>query len=361
MNFFLDSTLFQNGKDVFLNNRLSQEFLNICRQQKFTIYISSVVIDEIRRQFNIFISNQIKNVRTGIGAINTIPNMQSINLHIPQLEEAMELFDSYFQSLQDDGIVKVVPYSNDFLPELIHRSIHRIKPFTESKQEFRDAVIWFSYAQLAEDQQLENCFLISGNTTDYLNKEGQLYEELAEKSQRFILFKDVHALLNTSFMEPFKATNVLVVSLKMKKWDSNTILNFLEDNTSRSYVLKRLTDDLDGPLADELWSSSSHFSKRVISDLGIVNFTNAAVRGVDFINNDFVISGRCEVKIKYLSSRETGFPEMRDSNLEHAELMLFFDAIYNPDSNTFQNLEISSYEEAHDYWMGVDAVGQGRY
>ena len=360
MNFFLDSTVFQKGKDAFLNNRLSQEFLSICRQQNFSVYISSVVIDEIRRQFRIFINNQIKNINSGIGAINTIPHFQHISIQLPQYEEIMHSFDSFFERLQSEGILHIVHYSNDFLPELIHGSIHRIKPFTESKQEFRDAVIWFSYAKLAEERQLENCFFISGNTRDYLNKRGQIHEELAEKSHRFTFFRDVYSLLNTSFMESFKATNALLESLKEGEWDNETILNFLKEDASKSYVINRLTDDIDGPLREELWSSV-YYSQRIISNLDIVNLSEASIRGVDFINNDFVVSGNFEVKIQFVSELETENRDLRDPKLGHEELMIFFDAIYNPNSSTFRDLEISSYDDAHDYWMNVHRIGQDRF
>ncbi|GAE35693.1 PIN domain-containing protein [Halalkalibacter akibai] len=360
MNFFLDSTVFQKGKDVFFNNWLSQEFLNICKQQNFSIYISSVVIEEIRRQFSIFINNQIGNINSGIGAINTIPQLHNIHLHLPQHEEVMRSFDTYFERLQDEGILKVVQYSNDFLPELIHKSIHRIKPFTESKQEFRDAVIWFSYAKLAEEQQLQNCFLISGNTTDYLNKHGQLHEELAKKSNRFTFFRDVYSLLNSSLMEPFKETNALLESLKEKEWDNVTILNFLKEDTSKSYIKKRLTDDIDGPLRVELWSSV-YYSQRKILNLDLVNLSRVSVRGLNFINDNFIVSGNFEVKIRFVSELESETPDLRDTQVGHEELMIFFDAVYYPDSNTFSNLEISSYEDAHEYWMGVHRVQQDSF
>lgn len=360
MNFFLDSTVFQKGKDVFFNNKLSQEFLNICRQQNFSIHISSVVIDEIRRQFSVFINKQVGNINSGIGAINTIPHNHHISVNLPQHEEVLHTFDSYFERLQTEGILQVVPYSNDFLPELIHKSIHRIKPFTESKQEFRDAVIWFSYAKFAEEQQLQNCFLISGNTTDYLNKQGQLHEELVNKSNRFTFFRDVYSLLNSPFMEPFKDTNALLESLKENEWDNVTILNFLKEETSKTYILNRLTDDIDGPLREELWSSV-YYSQRKILNLDLVNLSSVSVRGVNFINDNFVVSGNFELKIQFVSELESENPDLRDPQVGHEELMIFFDAVYDPDTNTFQNLEISSCEEAHAYWIGVHRVGQDRY
>jgi hypothetical protein len=360
MNFFLDSTVFQNGKDVFMNNRLSKEFLNICRQQNFPIYISTVVKDEIRRQFYIFMNGQLKNIRAGISAINTVPRIYGPSSNLPSIESIMSSFDSYFKYLEEEGTINIVPYCNEFLPELIHRSIHRIKPFTDSKQEFRDAIIWFSYAKLAEQRQLENCYLISGNTTDYLDKNGEIHEELAEKSKRFLLFKDMHALLNASFMEPYKATHELLNSLKEKEWDLNIISNFLNQDIIKNYLIKYLIDDADNILADVVFYNV-HLSQRVVSNIDISNPTRVSIRGVDVINKEFVVSGSFDVEIQIASTAKADTTESKDFRIDKSEIIVFFDAVYEPDSNTYKNLEISSYEDANEYWEGVHRVGQDRF
>lgn len=360
MNFFLDSTVFQNGKDVFLNNRLSKEFLNICRQQNFSIYISTVVIDEIRRQFYIFMNGQLKNIKAGIGAINTVPRIYGPSGNLPSIESIMSSFDSYFKNLEEEGTINIVPYYNEFLPELIHRSIYRIKPFTESKQEFRDAIIWFSYAELAEQRQLENCYLISGNTTDYLDKNGEILEELKEKSNRFLLFKDMHALLNASFMEPYKATHELFKSLKEREWDLNIISDFLNQEAIKSNIIKYLIDDADNRLAEVVFYNVN-LSQRVISNIDISNLTRVLIRGVDVINKEFVVSGRFEVEIQIASTAKADTSESIDFRIDKSEIIVFFDAVYEPNSNTYKNLEISGYDDANEYWEGVHRVGQDRF
>lgn len=354
MNFFLDSTVFQNGKDVFLNNRLSKEFLKICRQQNFSVYISTVVIDEIRRQFYTFMNGQLKNIRDGIRAIDQVPRLYGPSEHLlPSIESIMNSYDLYFENLEKEGTINIVPYCNEFLPELIHRSIHRIKPFTESKQEFRDAVIWFSYANLAEEKKLENCYLISGNTTDYLDKKGEIHEDLAKISNRFILFKDMYNLLNASFMEPYKATHELLKSLKEKEWDLNIISNFLNQGTTMSFILKYLTDDADNRFAEVVFDNMSLF-RRVISNIDISNPKGILIRGVDVINKEFVVSGNFEVEMQISSTAEADTSDVRNAKLE---IIVFFDAIYEPDSNIYKNFEISSYENAAEYWEGVHRVG----
>ncbi len=86
-------------------------------------------------------NDKTKNIHKGIGALNTLPDFHYTSVLLPSDEEIMKLFDSYFEKLQSEGLIHTVHYSNDILPELIRRSIYRIKPFTESKQEFRDAII----------------------------------------------------------------------------------------------------------------------------------------------------------------------------------------------------------------------------
>jgi hypothetical protein len=55
------------------------------------------------------------------------------------------------------------------------------------------------------------------------------------------------------------------------------------------------------------------------------------------------------VKIQFVSKLESEAPDLRDPQVGHEEMIIFFDAVYYPGSNTFSNLEISSYEDAHEY------------
>ncbi|WP_382549411.1 PIN domain-containing protein [Streptomyces sp. NPDC057131] len=360
MNFFLDSTIFNDGKDVYLKNKLSNEFLRICKQNNFSIFISPVVIAEIRRQYAEFMQNHINNIHKGIGAIKTIPgHLVTIgsDVNIPNMDTIMKSFDSHFKDLDENHIIKIVPYSNDFLPELIHRSIHRIKPFTEAKEEFRDAVIWFSYAAFAEENQLENCYLISANTTDYLNKAGNIHEELVEKSNRFTLLRDMFAVLNAPFMVPFKEANETLEAYKKDGLDKEILENFLVTETRN--IEDYLTDDSNTLAEAVFWSIN--LSDREIIHIDVSVPSNTSIRGIDIINHEYVVSGSFSVDIKVFSqpvSPSAGYYGSGEANLS-----VYFNAVYDPQSNSYKNLEISSYEDeaSNEYWEGVHRVGQDKY
>lgn len=362
MNFFLDSTVFQNGKDVFMNNKLSKEFLNICKQHNFPIYISTVVLDETRRQYSTFMNDQLNKIKDGHRAVNQVPQIHVPIVPLPSIQDILNSYDSYFKSLEVEGVINIVPYCNDFLPDLVHRSIHRIKPFTESKQEFRDAIVWFSYAKLAEERQLEKCYLITGNTSDYSNKEGKIHKELEERSNRFILFRDMHAVLNASFMEPYKATNELLESLRKQPWNIALFMEFLELESTKNYITEYLMDDSDDKLSNELWIDVNLFH-RIVSDINVFNLAEVEIRGVNIISSEFIVSGTVIAEIQVMTTAaedalEAIYPETYESKLK-----VFFDVVYDTASATYKNLEISDYynEEAREFEEGRHRVKQDKY
>lgn len=224
MHFFLDTTVFH--EDAFLKKLYNQLLLKITEKNGFTIYISEVVLQEVRNHYEKSVLEQIKKLKESTQSLNSSPLVQ-INVPIPTKEEYLNTFDDYYRALEGECIVEIVGYDNDMLPELIRRSIGRIKPFTEAKQEFRDAVIWLSYAKNAEEHDLKDCFLITNNSSDYL-KGNDLHPDLKKDSRRFKVYKNTYGLMHQEEkLQPYK-TNV-----ELEEW--------VEDNPfTEDYVLKLL-------------------------------------------------------------------------------------------------------------------------
>ncbi|MEH7336253.1 PIN domain-containing protein [Neobacillus drentensis] len=322
MNIFLDTTVFHNGKDVFMNSLYNKILLNICRQNGFKIYISNVVLMEARRQYEKFITTHVKNISNAVGAFNLIPNMRRINLYIPPLEEALKRFDSFFSDLEKEGTVVIVNYSNDILPTLINRAINRIKPFTEEKQEFRDAIIWLSYVGIAENQDLNDCLFVTANTKDYCSKDKKLHPELAADSERFTLFVDSHSLVQSDFLKSFKETHDLLGKLREKKWTSEELLVLLNDPPIFSN------------LEIEIGLYFTQF------DVTGIELKRARVLSIEYISGDFIVRGFAESIIQGV-----------DGPLSN-DLDIVFECTYNPEENKFINLTIENIndnEEGEEY------------
>jgi hypothetical protein len=105
------------------------------------------------------------------------------------IEDYVIELDEHLTLLEDEGFIQIVLYSNDMLPELVERSIKRIKPFSDKKLEFRDGIIWFSYVAFAEEHNFEYCYLITNNSEDFM-KNNELHPELAHHSAAFTIYKN---------------------------------------------------------------------------------------------------------------------------------------------------------------------------
>lgn len=154
---FLDTTL--TFQDPFFKKNYNKQLIRCSEANNFTIYMSRVVFDETRNKYEINTSERISKLESALKELEMydpdVLNTVSINC---TLNDFMKKFDDFYDDLISRGILILVDYDNSLLPLLVERSIKRIKPFGKTKQEFRDALTWLSYARIAEENELSDCF-----------------------------------------------------------------------------------------------------------------------------------------------------------------------------------------------------------
>ncbi|GEM_PF-5101507 len=102
--------------------------------------------------------------------------------------------------------------------DLLRREFRHGKPFKPDGSGYRDALIWHSILEYAQEEEPGQIFFVTNNTTDFANKDGSLDELLAAEAEKakakIILVKDVHHLIashigpmlnmvNTAVGQPF--------------------------------------------------------------------------------------------------------------------------------------------------------------
>lgn len=339
MNIFLDTTVFNKGKDVFLNGLYNKMLLNIAKQNKFKIYISKVVLLEARRQYEAFITSHVKNVKTAVGAFNLIPGIRHISLTIPKVEDAIKKFDEYYRHLETEGTVTIVDYSNDLLPTLVERAINRVKPFTEGKQEFRDAIIWLSYVKIAEEQELENCLFVTGNTTDYCDKHKELHLDLAKDSERFILYKDAYALVESDIMKKFKSNHESLQALREKKWSYEELIIMLKEQS--------LYPTLE--LSINIYISEHEQLGNV--EVDNIDFERSWINSIEYIDGEYIMQGILEVRVTVKETNTSTKEEKQESfKIEKLdEISIVYQVVYNKDENKFNSIQVEDVYSELDY------------
>jgi hypothetical protein len=189
INFFLDTTLLYS--DPFLRGNFTKKMVEIARRFGFTIYMSPVVVEETKSKLHHQVTENIHKIQTGAKQLGRLIADRSVNIEVPvTADECVIEFQRFIDELESEGILVIPEYDVHLFPELVDRAIHRTKPFSEGKQEFRDATTWLIYAQLAEEKELEKCFFITDNIKDfYDDRQEGLHPDLLQDSTRFKMYR----------------------------------------------------------------------------------------------------------------------------------------------------------------------------
>lgn len=192
INIFLDSNilysdpLMQKGKNKVLFDKINRI--------GGKIFICDVVYKEVlnnyKKQLN-EINLEIKKIKSKMDKLkydsDTISNID-IEFEIDEIQKVFEEYNT-------QGKLIILPIDNEILPEVVDRSIKRKKPFSENKQEFRDCIIWLTYARKIENDNLDNCIFITKNTSDFCDNNGNLHKDLLEDTEKFRFHSDAYQFL----------------------------------------------------------------------------------------------------------------------------------------------------------------------
>jgi predicted nucleic acid-binding protein len=193
VNIFLDTTLFYD--DPFLDKGYyTRKLIDLCEEMEFSIYISQVVIEETKNHLEKRLKKEIKELNKTIKALKRLDSSIKYPEIEYQISDSIEKFDARITELEEQELITVVDYNHISLNELIGRSIKRKKPFSDNKEEFRDAIIWLTYAQIAESENLDDCYFITNNKKDFWGKDHNVHPDLLIDSKRFKVFSNSQEL-----------------------------------------------------------------------------------------------------------------------------------------------------------------------
>lgn len=189
INIFLDSNILYG--DPLMKNGFNSLLLEKVNRMGGKIFICDIVYKEVLNNYR----RDLKNINDGITKVNReITRKTYLEPDIELVDEDKEInkLDQELKRHIDNGEINLLEVNDSLMPELIDRAVHRRKPFTEKKQEFRDCLIWLTYAKYVEEKSLQNCILITSNTADFCDQQGNLHEDLLEDTNRFRFYKTIH-------------------------------------------------------------------------------------------------------------------------------------------------------------------------
>lgn len=194
MKIFLDSNIL--FEDYFFENKSQKNILDYAKKGLINLYMSEIVKLELRRQFKKEI--ELKNRELAKIIKNAKRLKIDEDIKVIDVNSQLEKFDEFYTELESHNEkFEILKYNNEFLPDIVDRAIYRKKPFTEEKTELKDALIWKTYANFVEHESLENCILLTNNTSDFCDKKDKtkIHSELLKDTERFYVINSAFNFL----------------------------------------------------------------------------------------------------------------------------------------------------------------------
>jgi hypothetical protein len=192
INIYIDSCILYS--DPFFKTRSSLALLRVAEECEATILVSKVVFEEAKSNY----AKTITKTSSDYQKVTEKLKRFGYTKEYPTIEvsDAEQTWDDYYQYLVAKHNVSILKYDNNLLPEIVDRAVKRKKPFKESGQEFRDCIIWLSYAAHANKSSCAG-FLLTKNSKDFFDSSGKLHPELQEDCSKIKIYTSIHDFLDT--------------------------------------------------------------------------------------------------------------------------------------------------------------------
>ncbi|WP_027086598.1 PIN domain-containing protein [Cohnella panacarvi] len=337
INLFLDTTLL--FSDPFFKKTYNRQLLKFADVYGTPLILSKVVFEEARNKFLLNVQKRMGDLEKSLQALKDYypDDLSTEKLQVSSADFENQ-FDTFFNKLIDRKLIQVVDYDNALLPELVRRSINRIKPFTDNKQEFRDAITWLTYTKKAKDENHEYCYFITHNKNDFLDSNGDLHPHLREDSDKFKVYSSSRELFDKDII-----LKPLITTVELVQW--------LEDNPitqKQLYALLELN-------FDTIYEDASDYVIREGNDVVSEDDAYCQPYGlsiqhikyfkVDIINDEIIITGQFNVSVDVEVYIYNGFRDRDDDHYIHtgsSEVILDiqFSTSYDKDTEEIHLLQI---------------------
>ncbi|WP_294670040.1 PIN domain-containing protein [uncultured Fluviicola sp.] len=252
MHVFLDSCIL--FKDYFLE-KSSKRLLEFAEKGLIDLYMSDIVKLELRRQFE----KELIERNTILSKLNK--NVRRLRLGDPLLltdvEKQLRVFDQYYLGLSRLNHFIFLPVKDEFLPDIVDRAINKKKPFTENKSELKDALIWKTYSSYVESKKLDECILLTNNTSDFCGKDkDKVHNDLLVDTERFKVVNSALDFIKIFGPELDKPERKILAFVENTEFDSEFILEnidkfFIDEILSKiDSAVERLEPS---DVFDEIW------------------------------------------------------------------------------------------------------------
>ena len=181
-----------------------------------TLVIPDIVLVEANELFNKELNSKLKNLQNAIREFTRLSG-ENLDDEVEHMSYRVVNYEEIISQKLAFGFKKIF-YKLEYLPEIIRRSVKRIKPFSNKGEEFRDCILWLTILDFIEHNKDYKIVFISENTADFGKVKNELHDDLKNqlKERKLQLeffsnlsdFIQVHASLTNWLTKDWLAYNL---------------------------------------------------------------------------------------------------------------------------------------------------------
>lgn len=302
MDVIIDANIIR--RDLKLSDKGFEILTDYLVKTNSKLILPTIVVEEIKGLYKRALKERFEEYSKSVDKLKStllfieMPSTPKIDIDA----DAEKYLDFLHQKLGTDS-TNIIPYKNEYLPELVSRAINRRKPLDEKGQQFRDGLLWLSLLDYAENTPEKTVAFISDNPSDFCEKgSGELSKELvAEALSKGITIKFYRTL------NDFAKQHASVIDFINKEWIS-TNLNFDVMEKMFLEILGKKEEekiinntDLDSNEETTGYNSWTGYAKSWFEDFFVYEKTDGTI----LLNLELEIETEFEIEIERSINRDT--------------------------------------------------------
>lgn len=233
MDIILDTNIFRN--DFFFKSNDFEVLKDYLKKTDSDFILPEIILEEINGVYRKVLEERIQNFNKAGRELSAILNKKNEDLDI-DIDNQVVVYVDFVQKNLNIKKNKIVPYNNDYLPELVRRAIARQKPFKDEDKGFRDSIIWLTILDYCKKCKEKQVIFISNNSTDFGDVNivnalhSQLITEMNELGVRVNYFNTTKNFIEAHSKKIDFINKDWIVSKIDEDWLSEEICEFIDQD-----------------------------------------------------------------------------------------------------------------------------------
>ncbi|WKZ65081.1 MAG: PIN domain-containing protein [Flavobacteriales bacterium] len=183
MDVVLDSNILRHH--FSLNGSPIDLLVDYVTKTRSRVVLCSIVLEEARHNYRVELLARIDKLKAAEKSLRGIPTtIAPIAVPSPDIEGEVNHYVNCLHARLCTKPNEVVPYKNEYLPDIVSRAVDRRRPMHRDGQQFRDALLWLTVLDYAETSVDKRVVFVSSNSKEFADGAGsQLAPELIEEAK----------------------------------------------------------------------------------------------------------------------------------------------------------------------------------